>query len=225
MAAPVRSASGFQGGEGVADVLIAVGVVAAVEEGHQGIDDDEGGVGADDDGLEERDIAGEGEGPAELAAVGDGEEGDDAAGVAAGGVDAGADGVVEVVFGGEEEDAAGAAGLAAGEGLAAGDAGGELAEEGALAEAGIAVEDGDLAGGEAAGREPAHGLGVDLTQADDVAEGSRQSRSRSDSSFCDSAVVCASSSSRAVGCAIIEHMFFLGDGVFGNCDAGLSWSG
>jgi len=46
---------------------------------------------------------------------------------------------------------------------------GELAEEGALAEAGITVEDSDLAGGETAGREPLHGLGIDLTQADDVA--------------------------------------------------------
>src|SRR5215210_8032031 len=60
--------------------------------------------------------------------------------------------------------------LPAGQSLAASDAGGELAEESALAEAGIAIEDGDLAGGEAAGREPLHRLGVDLTQADDVAE-------------------------------------------------------
>ena len=115
-------------------------------------------------------MAGDGEGAPEWAAVGDGQERDDAPGVATGGVDAGADGVVEVVLGGEDDDVAGSAGRPAGEGVAAGDASGELAEEGALAEAGIAVEDGDLAGGEPAGREPLHGLGVDLTQADDVAE-------------------------------------------------------
>ena len=92
-------AEGFEGGEGAADVLVAVGVVAAVEVGHEGIDDDQGGLGAEDDRFEDGDIAGDDEGAAELAAIGDGEEGDDAAGVAAGGVDAGADGVVQVVFG------------------------------------------------------------------------------------------------------------------------------
>ena len=61
--------------------------------------------------------------------------------------------------------------LAAREGLAAGDAGGELAEEGALAETGIAVEDGDLAGGDATRPEPAQWLGGDVAEADGVAEG------------------------------------------------------
>jgi hypothetical protein len=97
--------------------------------------------------------------------------GDDAAGVAAGGVDAGADGVVEVVLGGEEEDGAGWGGLAAGEGLTARDAGGEIAEEGRFAETGVAVEVGELPRGEAAGGEPVDGLGGDAVEGDDVREG------------------------------------------------------
>ena len=104
----------LQGGEGAADVLIAIGVVAALQVGHEGIEDDEGGVGAHDEGFQEQDVAGDDEGPPEWAAVGDGQERDDARGVAAGGVDAGPNGVVEIVFGGEDDDVARSAGLAAG---------------------------------------------------------------------------------------------------------------
>ena len=43
-----------------------------------------------------------------VGAIGEGGEGDDALGVAAGGIDAGADGVVEVVLGGQEDDGRGA---------------------------------------------------------------------------------------------------------------------
>ena len=56
--------------------------------------------------------------------------------------------------------------LPAGERVATGDASRELAEEGALAETGIAVEDGDLACREPTGREPVQSLGRDLTQGD-----------------------------------------------------------
>ena len=77
--------------------------------------------------------------------------------------------LVDVVLGGENENGTGRTRLPSGKRLAAGNARGELAEEGALAEAGITVEDSDLAGGETAGREPLHRLGVDLTKADDVA--------------------------------------------------------
>jgi hypothetical protein len=68
----VALAEGFEGGEGAADVLVGVGVVAAVEVGHEGIDDDQGGVGAEDDGFKDGDVAGDDEGAAERAAVGDG---------------------------------------------------------------------------------------------------------------------------------------------------------
>ena len=100
---------------------------------------------------------GRAKGRAGLGAIGDGDEEDDALRIAAGDIDAGADGVVDVILGGEEEDAARGSWfrVAAGEGIAAGDAGGELAEEGALAETGIAVKDRDLAGGNAVPPEPA----------------------------------------------------------------------
>ena len=151
MAAPVRSAEAFNAPR-VADVLIDAGTDPGGEKGDEGVEDDEGGIGLLDDGVEDGEVAGEGEGAAGLGAIGDGDEDDDTLGIAAGGIDAGADGVVDVVFGGEEEDAAWGSRfrVAAGEGVAAGDAGGELAEEGALAEAGVAIEDGDLAGGDAA---------------------------------------------------------------------------
>jgi hypothetical protein len=139
--------------------------------GHQRIDDDQGHLEVANDLLQDGDVARDGEGSPERAAVGDGEERDDALGIAAGGVDAGADGVVQIVLGGENHHAARCARRAAGEGLAAGEASGELAEQGGFAEAGIAVEDGDLAGGEAAGGEPVDGVGGDPAQAHDVAEG------------------------------------------------------
>ncbi len=99
-----------------------------------------------------------------------GSEGDDAAGVFTGGVDAGKDGVVGVVLGGHEDDGPGRSRCTAGEGIAAGDAGGELTEERALAETRIAIENGELAGREPAWRKPAQWLGSDLTQGDDGRE-------------------------------------------------------
>ena len=100
---------GFEGTQGVADALIAAGTDAWAEEGHQRVEDDQGGIDLRDDGLQERQITGEGEGTTGLRAIGDGDEGDDALRVATGGVDAGPDGVEEIVLGGEEEDAAGSA--------------------------------------------------------------------------------------------------------------------
>src|SRR5215213_9478884 len=94
-------------------------------------------------------------------------EGDDAAGVATGGVDAGADGVVGVVLGGHEDDGPGRSRITVGEGATAGDAGGDLAEKGALAEARITIEESDLAGREPTWGEPVQWLGGDLTQGDD----------------------------------------------------------
>jgi hypothetical protein len=102
--------------------------------------------------------------------VGQGSKGDDAPGVATGGVDAWADRVVRIVFGGHENDEPGLSSLTTGKGLAARDAGGHFAEEGALAEARITVEEGDLAGREPARREPAHRLGSDLAQGNDGRE-------------------------------------------------------
>ena len=79
----------------------------------------------------------------------------------------GADGVVGVVLGGHEADWPGRRGITAGEGIAARDAGGELAEKGALAEARITIEESDLAGREPTRGEPVQWLGGDLTQGDD----------------------------------------------------------
>jgi hypothetical protein len=83
----------------------------------------------------------------------------------------GADGVGEVVLGGHEDDKTRRGRFAAGEGIAAGDASRELAEEGALAEAGIAIEDGDLARREPTGREPVQSFRRDLTQCDEGSQG------------------------------------------------------
>ena len=156
-----------QSDEGAADGLLGVGAVSG-KEGEEGIDDEKRGVGAGDEIDEKIDVVWQGEGfgngvPRDVIS-----ESEHAAGISARGVDAGADGVVDVVLGGHDDDEARRTWLAAGEGLAAGDAGGEVAEEGGLAEAGIAVEEGDLAGGEAAGGEPADGLGGNIVQADEV---------------------------------------------------------
>ena len=99
--------------------------------------------------------------------IGQSGKGDDAAGVTSGGVDAGADGVVGVVLGGHEDDGPGRRGITAGEGIATRDAGGELAEKGALTEARITIEERDLAGREPARGKPAQWLGGDLAQGDD----------------------------------------------------------
>lgn len=151
--------------------MVAVGVVAVLEIGHEGIDDDEGDIEPGDDLIEEGNVGGNGEGDAMLAAIGEGEEAGNLAGIAAGGLDAGADGVAGVVFGGEDEDGPGFAGLSTREGLATGDAGGELAEKGALAEAGITIEEGDLAGSEAARGEPLDRFGGDAAEGVDVGDG------------------------------------------------------
>ena len=97
---------GLQRAQGMADVLIDAGTDPGGKKGDEGVEDDEGGIGLLDDGVEDGEVAGEGEGAAALAAIGDGDEDDDTLGIAAGGIDAGTDGVVDVVFGGEEEDAA-----------------------------------------------------------------------------------------------------------------------
>ena len=160
----------FQRVKGTAHPLIGIRVVTAREKGDQGVDDQERGLGAGDDFLEDIDMIGDGSKRPGRVVIGQGREGDNAPGVAASGVDAGTDGVVGVVLGGHEDDRPRRSRFTAGEGIAAGDASGELAEEGALAETRIAVEDGDLAGREPARGEPAHWLGSDLTERDDGRE-------------------------------------------------------
>jgi hypothetical protein len=159
MAAPLRSAETLKAPHGVADALQALGTDAGREVVDELVEDDQGGIDALDEGVEDGEIAGQGEGTTGLGAIGDGNEGDDALRITTGGVDAGADGVVGVVLGREEEDAARLGRcckcVVAGEGLAAGEAGGQLAEQRALAEAGVAIEEGDLAGGDAPRPEPA----------------------------------------------------------------------
>jgi hypothetical protein len=150
--------------------LIAVGVVGPVEVGDERIDDQEGSLDVADEALEEGDVAGDDEGTTGLSAIGEGEQGHDASRIAPGGIDAGADGVDEIILGGEEDHGSGWGGLAAGERLSAGDAGGKLTEEGRFAEAGIAVEDSELAGGKAAGREPLDGVRIELIKANGMAQ-------------------------------------------------------
>lgn len=164
---------GVQRGHGVANVLIALGIDSGGEIGDEGVEDDERRIETGDHGIEEGEVAREGEGTPGLGAIGNSNKSNDALRIAPGGVDAGADGVEGIVLGGEEEDAAWSTWsfVVAGEGLAAGEAGGQLAEQRALAQPGIAVEEGDRAGGDAARPEPAYGLGGDLAEADGVPEG------------------------------------------------------
>ena len=160
----------FQRVKGTAHSLIGILVVTAGEKGDQRVDDQERGLGAGDDFLEDIDMIGDGSKRPGRVVIGQGRERDNAAGVATSGVDAGTDGVVGVVLGGHEDDRPRRSRFTAGERIAAGDASGELAEEGALAETRIAVEDGDLAGREPTGGEPAYWLGSDLTERDDGRE-------------------------------------------------------
>jgi len=57
--------------------------------------------------------------------------------------------------------------ITAGEGVTPGDAGGDLAEKGALAETRITIEESDLAGREPTRGEPVQWLEGDLAQGDD----------------------------------------------------------
>ena len=125
--------------------------------GDQRIDDDQGGVEAPHDGLEDGQITGEGEGaagpvPSGMATKATMRCGSPPAASMRGRMVSRRSSSAE-----KRRTPRGALGsaLVAGEGIAAGDAGGELAEQGALAETGIAVEDGDLAGGDATRPEPA----------------------------------------------------------------------
>ena len=93
----------------------------------------------------------------------DGAEDVDGVDVCPGGVETGADGIGGVVLVRHEEDFAARAGLATHRpGRAAGDAGGEVHGEDALALIRIADDERELAQGDAAGPEPAHGLGGDF---------------------------------------------------------------
>jgi hypothetical protein len=156
----------------MADALQALGTDPSGEIVDELVEDDQRRIDTLDEGVEDREVAGQGKGATGVRAIGDGDEGDDALGIATGGVDAGTDGVVGVVLSGEKEDAAGRGrcGVVTGEGIAARDAGGELAEQRALAETGIAVEEGDLAGGDTARPEPAQRLGGDIAEANRVPE-------------------------------------------------------
>jgi hypothetical protein len=155
----------------VAHVGGVAGAVTGTEKGGQGVDDEQGGVHVRGDSAEDGGVAGQDDGATGSSAAGNGDEGGDAVGSATGGVNAGTDGIEEVIFGREEDDAARWGGLTAGKRLALGDAGGELAEEGAFAETGIAIEDSDLAEGKATRREPLDGFGGDVAEADDIADG------------------------------------------------------
>ena len=115
---------------------------------------------------EQQEIGGEGEGATDCRPVWNSKERDDALGITTGGIDARADGVEQIVFGGAEKDIAWRTELATGERIAAGDASSELTEEGALAETGIAVEDGELAGRHIARPEPAQWFRRDLAETD-----------------------------------------------------------
>jgi hypothetical protein len=160
----------FEAGEGAADSLIG-GAEARREESGEGVDDDEGGVDMADDVFEDGGVVRDDEEGVVGFLAGDGGGGDHAGRIAAGGVEARANGVDQIVFGGDQENGAGSVGLAIGEGLTAAHASGELAEESGLADARVAVKERDLAGGEAAKGEPVNGLGGHGLQADEVGKG------------------------------------------------------
>lgn len=95
-----------QGSEEVAAALAAGGLGGVVEDGGEGVDDDQGGVRAGDGGFEEREVVGEGEGTFIEFGVGGVEafgavQEEDAGGVTASGQEARFEGVVGAVVGGD----------------------------------------------------------------------------------------------------------------------------
>ena len=91
----------FQRGEGMTEVLVAIATPSLAKIGNQRIEDDEGGVGVP--GPTPR-AAGDprGERGRLIRAVWNSKERDDALGITTGGIDARADGVEQIVFGGAE---------------------------------------------------------------------------------------------------------------------------
>jgi len=156
----------FQRREGMTEVLIGIATPSLPKIGNQRIEDDEGGAGVQDHRLEQQEIGGEGDGTTDCLPVWNCKEREDALGITTGGIDARADGVEQIVFGGAEKDIAWGTELATGEGIAAGDASSELTEEGALAEPGIAVEDGELASRHVTRPEPAQWFRRDVAETD-----------------------------------------------------------
>src|SRR6266702_3717874 len=118
-----------QGGKGLAQVAGAAGV--------QGVEDEEGGMGAGDGFFQHVQVAGQGEG---TLLDGDG-------------------GAVDLCDGSEQEHAGGGA---TGQGMAAGDAGGDVESEQGGAGAGFAFEQGEGAQREVVLPEPGDGLGDDV---------------------------------------------------------------
>ena len=76
------------------------------ERSDEGIEDHQGGINPLHESIQDGEVAREGEGAAGVGAIGDGDEDDDALQVATGGINAGTDGVVDVVLSREEEDSA-----------------------------------------------------------------------------------------------------------------------
>jgi hypothetical protein len=148
------------------EVLIGIATPSLPKIGNQRIEDNEGGGGVPDHRLEQQEIGGEGEGTTDGRPVRNSKEREDALGITTGGIDARADGVEQIVFGGAEKDIAWGTELATGERIAAGNASSELTEEGALAEPGIAVEDGELASRHVTRPEPAQWFRRDLAETD-----------------------------------------------------------
>ncbi len=118
----------------------ATGAAGIVQGGHQGIHDNELGVAHGGDLVAELLAVARQLNAVALQAVPSGNE--DAAGISAGGEEAGEDGPSEVVFTADEKDVGGGpqggSGGFIGPGAAGGDAGGEIKGEEGLAEAGVA---------------------------------------------------------------------------------------
>jgi hypothetical protein len=150
-----------EAGEGSEDGAHLVGPVevgARTEEGDDGVDDDEARVVVAEHLVEGVEVVGKGDG--EWLGVGD-----DPGAVGAEGVEARAEGVGEAVLGAEEEGAERGSAAAAGEGGAGRAGGGEGGGNPALALAGVAFEESDLAQGDVGMPEKRLGLRADVGEA------------------------------------------------------------
>src|SRR6266702_2590727 len=137
--------------------------------GVQGVEDNQGGVGAGDGFFQEAQVPGQGEGTildGDFVAVDlcDGGEQEHTGGVAASGQEAGFDGVAAMVLTRDEDNGPLGAGGATGQGMAAGDAGGDMQSEQGGAGAGFAFEQGEGAQREVVLPEPGDGFGDDIRE-------------------------------------------------------------
>ena len=168
---------------GLCGAAVLDGFVGKAKVVGDGVDDEECEVGDGFDGGFEVFKGGEGLlgfGVDDVGGVGEGVEfGEsvDVGEVSAEGVEFWAEGVGEVVFGGEEEGGGGSFEFRVssfkrgeGHGVVAGEEGGEVEEEGGFAGGGVSGEEGDFSAGDAGLPEPVEGFGLDGGELADVDE-------------------------------------------------------